>query len=196
MFRGIPRAILDRMHYLESIDARDRSDGTAHRQRLRQITPETGRFIALLAAGAPEGEYLEIGTSAGYSTLWLALACREIGAKLTTFEILGEKARLAAETLRIAGVEHIVHLIHGDAREYLGTRSGVTFCFLDADKEVYGDCYERVVPNLVSGGLLVADNATSHAHILGPMLQRAMTDERVDAMIVPVGRGELLCRKT
>jgi predicted O-methyltransferase YrrM len=53
------------METLEKIDARDRQDGTPRLQRLRQITPETGRFLGLLAAGAPAGELLEIGTSAG-----------------------------------------------------------------------------------------------------------------------------------
>ena len=77
MYGTIPQVILDRMRYLEAADARDRADGTPRMKRLRQITPETGKFIALLAAAAPKGRWVEIGTSAGYSTLWLALACRE-----------------------------------------------------------------------------------------------------------------------
>jgi predicted O-methyltransferase YrrM len=52
-----------------------------------------------------------------------------------------------------------------------------------------------VVPNLVRGGILAADNATSHESTLRPMLQRALTDARVDAVVVPIGRGELVCRK-
>ncbi|MGB2989146.1 MAG: O-methyltransferase, partial [Candidatus Zixiibacteriota bacterium] len=86
MFHDIPKAIEERMRYLVSLDENDRLDGTPDVQRLRQIPPETGKFIALLAATAPEGAYLEIGTSAGYSTLWLALACQEVGRTLITFE--------------------------------------------------------------------------------------------------------------
>ena len=71
----------------------------------------------------------------------------------------------------------------------------IAFCFLDAEKEVYRDCYEAVIPRLVSGGLLVADNAINHAPTLQPMLDRALADERVDAMIVPIAKGELVCRK-
>jgi len=74
------------MHYLERLDAKDRTDGTPRDQRLRQIPPETGKFIAMLAASAPKGTFIEIGTSAGYSTLWLTLACRKVGNKITTFE--------------------------------------------------------------------------------------------------------------
>ncbi|MAE62585.1 MAG: hypothetical protein CMJ49_14655 [Planctomycetaceae bacterium] len=86
-------------------------------------------------------------------------------------------------------------LVHGDALDHLADCSDVSFCFLDAEKEVYGACYEAVVGNMVSGGILVADNAINHEDTLRPMLDRALTDERVDALVVPIGKGELLCRK-
>jgi predicted O-methyltransferase YrrM len=66
VFHTIRPEIQERMRYLEEIDARDRADGTPRMQRLRQIPPETGKFLALLAANSPAGEWLEIGTSAGY----------------------------------------------------------------------------------------------------------------------------------
>ena len=195
MFRDIPEPIMRRMQYLEGVDARDRSDGTTRMRRLRQITPEVGRFIALLAAGAPNGRYVEIGTSAGYSTLWVALACRQVGRRVTTFEILDEKAELARQTFQVAGVGDVVDFVHADALLQLPNRNGISFCFLDAGKEIYGQCYETVVPNMVSGGILVADNAINHEATLRPMLDRALADDRVDAMIVPIGKGELVCRK-
>lgn len=195
MFHAIDPAILDRMQFLEELDARDRLDGTPRLQRLRQIPPETGKFLALLAAGAPEGAILEIGTSAGYSTLWLTVAARARGRKVTTFEVLPEKVNLARETFRLAQVEDTVELIAGDAREYLARYTELAFVFLDAEKEAYGDCYELIVPRLVPGGLLVADNAINHRETLAPMLERALSDERVDALIVPIGKGELVCRK-
>lgn len=195
MFHSIPPAVHDRMRHLEEIDTRDRLDGTPRMQRLRQVTLEAAKFIALLAAGAPEGSILEIGTSAGYSTLWLALACRAVNRKLTTFEILPEKAALARETFRLAEVEDVVDLVEGDARTLLIRRDQIAFCFLDAEKEIYGECYELVVPRLVKGGLLVADNAINHRETLQPMLDHALQDERVDALIVPIGKGELVCRK-
>jgi predicted O-methyltransferase YrrM len=183
------------MAYLEQIDARDRADGTPRAQRLRQVTPETGKFIALLAANAPMGEYLEIGTSAGYSTLWLALACRAKGMHLTTFEILPEKVLLARDTFRAAEIEDTVELIQGDARTYLEIFADIAFCFLDAEKEVYTDCYELVIPRLTSGGILIADNAISHQDTLRMLLERAAQDTRVDVLIVPIGKGVLVCRK-
>lgn len=195
MFHDIPRPMLDRMRELETIDARDRDDNTPRLKRLRQIPPGTGKFLALLAASAPAGGWIEIGTSAGYSTLWLALAARAAGRTITTFEVLPEKIALARETFRRAGVEDVVTLIEGDARDYLPQRHDVAFCFLDAEKDVYGACYDLVVPNLVRGGLLVADNATNHADTLQPMIDAALADPRVDALVVPINNGELICRK-
>jgi caffeoyl-CoA O-methyltransferase len=195
MFHTIPPTILARMQILESLDAKDRLDNTPRLQRLQQIPPETGKFLALLAASTPEGAMIEIGTSAGYSTLWLALACDLLGRSLTTFEILPEKIKLARETISEAVVGKIVHLVEGDARESLSWFSNTAFCFLDAEKEVYADCYDKVIPNLVPGGLLVADNAINHQATLQPLIDQALADERVDAMVVPIGKGELVCRK-
>src|SRR6187549_1640809 len=110
MFADIPVAMLERMRELEAIDSRDRQDGTPRLERLRQVPPETGRFLALSAAAAPPGRWVEIGTSAGYSAMWIALAARERGARLVTFEVLAEKARLARETFARAGVSDVVEL--------------------------------------------------------------------------------------
>jgi predicted O-methyltransferase YrrM len=164
-------------------------------KRLRQIPPETGKFVAILAASAPKGEFLEIGTSAGYSALWIALACQLNGNKLITFEILKEKAKLARETFDLTKLNDTVALIEGDARDYIPNYRDISFCFLDAEKEVYEDCYDLVIPNMIKGGILVADNAINHYETLKPMLEKALADERVDALIVPIGKGELVCRK-
>ena len=195
MFHDMRISILQRMKELEEIDAADRGDGTPRMQRLRQIPPDTGKFIALLAATAPVGTYIEVGTSAGYSSLWLALACEKLGRHLITFEVLPEKARLARETFSRAGVEKSVLLIEADARRQLHAYEDIAFCFLDAEKEVYAECYELIIPRMVSGGILVADNAINHRETLEPMLQNALNDRRVDALIVPIGKGELVCRK-
>lgn len=196
MFHDVGDEIMRQMRVLEERDAADRRDGTPRLERVRQIPPETGRFLALWAAAAPAGKVVEIGTSAGYSTLWLALACRATGRRLTTFEVLGGKVALAKRTFAQAGVEEMIELVHGDFRQYAERLTKIGFCFIDTEKELYAECYELVVPRLVRGGLLIADNASSHRETLQPMLDRAIADERVDALIVPIGKGELVCRKT
>ena len=195
MFHTISASILDRMAELEAIDDRDRKDGTPQAQRLRQVPPEVGKLLALLAACAPVGEVVDVGTSAGYSTLWLSLACRQRGDRLTTFEIMEEKVRRARQTFAVAEVEAFVDLIQGDALQRLTECTEIAFCFLDAEKGMYSPVYELVVPRLVQGGLLVADNIISHQEVLQAFVDRALMDVRVDALVVPLGKGLLVCRK-
>lgn len=195
MLHTIPELVKKRMKYLEKIDAEDRVDGTPRMQRLRQIPPETGKFLSILAAGAPNGDFLEIGTSGGYSTMWITLACIEKGIKIKTFEILKEKIDLAKETFRESNMANYIELVKGDARDFLKKEKNISFCFLDAEKEIYEECYDLIIPNMVKGGLFVADNAINHYETLKPIIDKALSDERVDALVIPIGKGELLCRK-
>jgi caffeoyl-CoA O-methyltransferase len=195
MFHNIPRPILEQMKYLEEKNQRDRKDGTPTIERLRQIPPQTGRFIALMVSLAPDGKIIEIGTSGGYSTLWLSLVCRNSGRRITTFEILPEKVTLAQQTFDLANVSDVIDLVHGNALSYLPDCKNIAYCFLDAEKEIYQKCYDIVVPNMVPSGILVADNVISHEAILKPMVNHALADERVDALVVPIGSGVLLCIK-
>ncbi|MEX1071209.1 MAG: O-methyltransferase [Anaerolineales bacterium] len=195
LFTDIPKPILDRMHFLEERDARDRKDGTTTLKRLRQIPPETGMLLVLLANSAPKGQMVEIGTSGGYSALWLALAAKERGGKLVTFELLPEKADVARETFDKAQVSEQVDFVHGDARSHLKDYEEIAFCFLDAEKEMYVEFYKLVTPNLVEGGILVADNVVSHQEDLAAFVEMARKDKTVDAAVVPVGKGLLVCVK-
>jgi caffeoyl-CoA O-methyltransferase len=196
MFHDIPPLVQQRMADLEAVDARDRLDGTPKIRRLRQIPPETGKLLAFLAASAPQGLVLEIGTSGGYSSLWLALACRQRRDRLVTFEEDVHKVTLARQTFRQAGVEEFITVVQGDALDLLPRYSGVAFCFLDIEKDVYPDCFRGVVPNLVPGGLFCADNIISHASELEGFLAEVYADPRLDALVLPVGKGVLVCRRT
>jgi caffeoyl-CoA O-methyltransferase len=195
MFHNIPQAILKRMHELEAQDAVDREDGTPRLQRLRQIPPVTGKFLALLCASAPAGGVLEVGTSGGYSSLWLSLACKERGNHLTTFEVLEEKVNRAHETFDAAGINGQIQLIHGDARDVISGYTDIAFCFLDAERDIYVNVYEKMINNIVPGGLIAVDNVISHADELAGFVSHIENDPRVDTLIVPIGKGILLCRK-
>ncbi|MFI5034947.1 MAG: O-methyltransferase [Acidimicrobiales bacterium] len=195
MFSDLPAAMVARMRELEERDERDRIDDTPRLERLRQVPPETGRLLAILCASAPAGRVIEIGTSAGYSTLWLALACRATSRSLTTFELLDAKVALARETFAVAGVDDVVELVAGDFLAHANDLGDLGFCFLDAEKDIYEAAYAAVVPRLVPGGLLVADNVISHQSALQPVVDAALADPRVDAVVVPIGKGELVCRR-
>ena len=195
MFHRMPDAVSARMRELEQMDSRQRREDVASFERLRQIPSATGRFLSIVAAAAPEGNYLEIGTSGGYSGLWISLACRKLGRSLTTFELAEPKLELAKETFRKAGVDDLITIVPGDARDHLEEQRDISFCFLDTEKSLYEECYEAVIPNMVSGGILVADNVISHAGDLSAFLDRAESDTRMDSMVVTVGEGVLLARK-
>lgn len=196
MFQEIPKVILDRMKELEEIDARDRQDGTPRLNRLRQVPPETGRVLAFLAASAPtNGAWLEIGTSAGYSALWLSLAARYRNKTLITFELLPEKVALARDTFKKTKVEGLVELKHGDARGHIGDFAEVAFCFVDCEKEMYQEIYERISQNLIEDGLLIFDNVINHKNDLLKFLEEIETDKNFDQVTLPVGKGLLVCRK-
>ncbi|HKY78757.1 MAG TPA: class I SAM-dependent methyltransferase [Anaerolineales bacterium] len=194
-FVEFSKPILERMAYLEERDASDRKDGTPHLKRLRQIPPQTGMLLALLAASAPHGPVVEIGTSGGYSSLWLAQACRQRGDKLTTYELLPEKVDLARETFAEAHIEDRVDLVHGDARSKLRDYEEIAFCFLDAEKEMYAEFYDLVVPRLLPGGILVVDNVISHQADLQSFVDKARKDKAIDALVLRVGLGLLVCIK-
>ncbi len=102
---------------------------------------------------------------------------------------------MAKETFELTGTYDVVELIEGDARDYIPNYKNISFCFLDAEKEVYDECYDLIIPNMVKGGILVADNAINHYNTLKPMLDKALADDRVDALVIPIGKGELVCRK-
>ena len=196
MFQNIPQPILDRMKELEEIDNRDRQDGTPHIKRLRQIPPETGKVLAFLAGMVPqEGAWLEVGTSAGYSSLWLSLAARPRGRTIFTFELLPEKTAMARETFKKAKVEDTVELKHGDARGHVGDFAEVAFCFIDCEKEMYAEIFELVAPNIVPDGLIVVDNVISHKAELKEFIADVESDASLITVILPVGKGLMVCRK-
>ncbi|OHD53980.1 MAG: methyltransferase [Spirochaetes bacterium GWF1_51_8] len=195
MFSEIGAKMLERMRYLEEKDRIDRVDGTARLERLRQVPPETGRFLAILASNCPEGEFAEIGTSAGYSAMWISLAAKERGIKLKTYELLEEKIRLAKETFASAGIENYVELIEGNALEHIGDLGPAAFCFLDTEKELYLPCWDILSGKIVPHGIFAADNAINHYETVKPMIEKARNDIRFDCTVVPVGHGVLVCRR-
>jgi predicted O-methyltransferase YrrM len=195
MYHTIPEQIKDCMRELESRDIAERGSDMPMGQRLRQVSPDTGKFLAMLCLDAPNGMIVEVGTSGGYSGLWLSLACKQRNDKLTTFEVQEDKVIVARETFRKAGVDTTINVIHGDVRNYISRFPPTAFCFMDAEKDVHQDCYEQIIPNMLSGGMLVANGALAQTDQLSLYLGHAYRDPRVDTLVVPIGRGLLICRK-
>ena len=193
MIDDAARAVMAR---LEAQDAGERERDTPRAVRLRQISPEVGRFLHTIVLARRPRTVVEIGTSGGYSTIWLSLAARDVGASVTTLEIDPKKVAVATANLREAGLDGIATIVAGDAAAYLRARKEpFDFVFLDAEKEDYAAYLDMVVPLLSPGGVLVADNLLSHEDDLAPFRDRALADERLSGLVVPIGRGELLAVK-
>ena len=187
------RAVLEE---LERNDAREREQGTPRAERLRQVAPEVGRFLHTLVLATRPRSIVEVGTSGGYSTVWLATAARAAGTSVVTLEIDPAKVRRATASLRDAGVDGVATIVEGDAFAFLRERrEPIDFLFLDAEKEDYTAFLELIVPLLPPGGLLVADNLTSHADDLAEFRRRAESDPRLSTVVVPIGRGELIAAR-
>ncbi|OGO50777.1 MAG: hypothetical protein A2148_03550 [Chloroflexi bacterium RBG_16_68_14] len=181
---------------LEEEDRRDRADGTPRERRLRSVTPEVGAFLNLLVKIAGARRILEVGTSGGYSTVWLATAAGETGGHVTTLEIDPAKIERARRSLSDAGMDDLVTIVEGDGRQTLATLDGpFDLAFLDTEKELYLDFLEPLVRLLRPGGLLVADNLLSHADDLAGFREAAESHPELECVLIPIPRGELLCRK-
>lgn len=133
----------------------------SQRQGMMNVPTDGGRFLRLLAESIGAKNVVEIGTSNGYSGIWQCLALKATGGKLTTFEIDSQRAALARENFKKAGVADLVNLVEGDAHEKVTQVEGpVDMAFIDADKEGYADYLAKLLPKMRPGGLIVAHNIT------------------------------------
>ena len=169
---------------------------TARPRRMLNVTRDTGRLLWILAGAVRAARILEVGTSNAFSTIWLADAARAIGGRVTTLEVNPDKIARARGNLASACLESVVDVVEGPAAESLARLPGpFDLVFLDADRPSYLTYLELVVPRLRPGGLLVADNVTSHASELADFLARVKSHPQLFSVTVPIGNGEEIALK-
>lgn len=119
-----------------------------------------GRLLRILAEAGGAKSAVEIGTSTGFSGLWLCLALKKTGGKLTTFELDPGRAATARKYFQQAGCDKVITVVEGDAHKTIATlkKQPLDLVFIDADKEGYVDYLEKLLPLVRPGGLLVAHN--------------------------------------
>jgi len=169
--------------------------GAAERaRRMLNITRDTGEFLAVLVKATMARRVLEIGTSNGYSTLWLASAARAIGGAVTTVELAQYKIGLAATNFARAGLADHISLLHDDAGRLLerSAAAAFDFIFLDSERPQYPGWWPHLKRVLRPGGLLVVDNAISHRDEVLPFVALVDADPEFSTSLVPVGNGEFL----
>ena len=167
-------------------------------RRMLNITRDTGEFLAVLVRAAAARRVLEIGTSNGYSTLWLAGAVREIGGSVTTVECAEYKIGLASATFARSGLSPFITLVHDEAGRFLqrSDQGAYDLIFLDAERQEYPGWWPELRRVLRQGGLLIVDNAMSHVEEMAPFAALIRADSHFETCVVPVGNGELLSVKT
>lgn len=170
---------------------------TERSRRMLNLEPDTAQLLSILVQSGRKTRGLEIGTSNGYSTLWLADALRQTGGSLVSIDISAEKHSLADANLRRAGLREYVTLLTGDATDVLaGLTDAYDFVFLDADRRLYPALLPLLLPRLLPSALLLADNVHSHPDEIADYLATVAAHPDFVSMVVGVGKGlSIACKQ-
>jgi predicted O-methyltransferase YrrM len=166
-------------------------------QKYLNITRDTGELLAVLIKSGAVKQVLEVGTSNGYSTLWIASALPEDG-HVTTLEVLPHKIEQANANFKRAELNHKINIIPSSVDSYF-QKSDQKFdlVFLDADRTQYIDLAEEILARVRPGGLLVCDNAISHESEMRDFMNFVNETGEFTTALVPVGKGEFVaCKET
>jgi predicted O-methyltransferase YrrM len=160
-------------------------------RELLSVGPQTGQLINILARSLAAPRILELGTSYGYSGIWLAEAARASGGHVTTMELQDYKSAYARDMASRAGLEQHIEFKVGDAVDMIaGLPSGIDFVLVDLWKDLYTPCLEAFYPKLNPGAIIVADNMLRPG---GPDLERYSAAIRskpgITSVLLPVGTG-------
>jgi predicted O-methyltransferase YrrM len=166
----------------------------AHEQerskKMLNLEPDTAQFLHILIRSSRRTRLLEIGTSNGYSTIWLAWAARATGGHITSIDRNVDKQAQADANLRRAGLRERVDLLCGDATEIVASLPGPFDCvFFDADRLSAPTQLVLLVPKLAPDALILADNVLSHPDEIAGYLAALEALSEFDRVVVPIGKG-------
>lgn len=164
--------------------------------RLWSVPRSTGEFLKFLVGAKGATTILEIGTSAGYSAIWLALGAIQTLGQVYTIDIFEPKIELASKHIGDAELDDWITILPGEAREITADwHKEIDLVFLDADKEHYLEYFRNLLPNLKSGGLIVADNAVDYGFLMTDYLNEVTNNEAVESYLLKVDNGLMLTIK-
>ena len=157
---------------------------------LWNVNPDEGAYLRDLAEKVHAKEALEIGTSNGYSSIWIGMGLRKEGGHLLTLEIDEGRAKLAQANFRAAGLDSVITLKLGDAlKEVPKLRGPYDLVFIDAWKQDYVRYLDMVIPIVRSGGVIVAHNVTDLKEELTDFLRAVQTNPQLRTTIENPGPG-------
>jgi predicted O-methyltransferase YrrM len=172
----------------------ERGDSNVKRgQEMLAITADTGLFYSILLKAIRAKRVLEVGTSAGFSTLWLADGIGRTGS-LITIEMDSLKIERARQNFKQAGVDKLIEIKNGSACNVLRTLRGkFDFVLLDADKENITKYFDLVLPLVRVGGIIAADNMLypiAFQPIMKKYARHVRRRRNIRSVTVPIGMGE------
>lgn len=164
-------------------------------QEMLAITADTGMFFSVLLKAIKARRILEVGTSAGFSTLWFADAVgKNHSTRVITIEVNPQKIERALKNFKEAGVDKMIEIKQGIALDLLHKLKGkFDFVFLDADKENIIRYFDLVLPMVRIGGIIAADNMLYPDHVRPAMRKYARyvhSKPNIQSVTVPIGMGE------
>ncbi len=165
---------------------------------LLPIGEDVGRFLHSLILSKRPQQILEIGTSYGYSTLFLADAAKAIGARVITLELVEAKQDYARQKLSQAGLESHVTFLTGDAIALIKAHDApIDFALLDIWKSLYTPCFDALYPKLSEEGIIIADNMYYPEDTLDKARayrQAVLAKPNLQTVLLPIGSGiEVTC---
>lgn len=161
-----------------------------HQTGMLNVDANEGAFLRDQVIKVKAKRALEIGTSNGYSGIWIAMGVRQTGGNLLTLEIDDAKVKLAQENFRVAGVEQLITLKHGDALKEIPKLQGpFEFVFIDAWKSDYIKYLDMVLPMVPPGGVIVAHNVTNLRSELLDFIEKVKTNPQLKTTFADPGPG-------
>jgi len=166
---------------------------------LLPVGPETGRLMNDLIRAAKPRHIVEVGSSYGYSTLWLAEAAQSVGGHITSLELNPGKIAAASAMLDSVGLSECVRFIEGDALASIeALDEPIDFALVDLWKDLYLPCFDRMRDKLSIGAIVISDNMIFPPENAGnAQAYRAhiLADGRFDSVLLPIGSGIEITRR-
>jgi predicted O-methyltransferase YrrM len=187
--------------YRRQMDAENVLRGQLPRQewlrRRDEFLLEVGEAVAalmhILVREAKAKTILEVGTSYGYSTVWLADAARATNGNLITMDVNAKKQAYARGMLERAGLAKYVVFRCGDALELIDEmKETVDFVLIDLWKDVYIPCFDRVIKKASRGAIIVADNMIfppDNQAMAAAYREHVRRQPGVESVLLPAGHG-------